>query len=155
MELAGPAVELYPTGRIVVFSNSVLFQAATPLYKQLPGTDYAWHEVVLDLIPGGNHKAAQEKISAAITSVYEKYRADIEQQMNYLEGIQMNTPTPDAKLQFTDAGLELLVRYPVGLRKEAEIDEQVTRTLLDLINSDPELKASVSASPKIRAVVKG
>src|SRR5581483_11604229 len=28
MELAGPAVDLYPTGRIVVFSNSVLFQAA-------------------------------------------------------------------------------------------------------------------------------
>jgi small-conductance mechanosensitive channel len=155
MELAGPAVDLYPTGRIVVFSNSVLFQAATPLFKQLPGTDYTWHEVVLDLVPGGNHKAAQEKIAAAMNSVYEKYRAEIEQQMNYLEGIQMNTPRPDAKLQFTDAGLELLVRYPVGLRKEAEIDEQVTRTLLDLINGDPELKSSVSATPKIRAVVKG
>ena len=37
MELAGTGVDLYPTGRIVVFSNSVLFQATTPLFKQLPG----------------------------------------------------------------------------------------------------------------------
>lgn len=41
MELAGTGLDLYPTGRIVVFSNSVLFQAGTPLFKQVPGTEYA------------------------------------------------------------------------------------------------------------------
>ena len=45
MELAGTGVDIYPTGRIVVFANSVLFQATTPLFKQIPGTEYAWHEV--------------------------------------------------------------------------------------------------------------
>ena len=86
MELAGPAVDLYPTGRIVVFSNSVLFQAATPLFKQLPGTDYTWHEVALDLAPGGNHKAVEEKVSAAVNSIFEKYRATLESQTGYVEG---------------------------------------------------------------------
>jgi hypothetical protein len=56
MELAGTGIELYPTGRVVMFSNSVLFQAATPLFKQIPGTEYAWHEVAVSLAPGSNYK---------------------------------------------------------------------------------------------------
>ncbi len=158
MELAGPSVDLYPTGRIVVFSNSVLFQAATPLFKQLPGTDYTWHEVLLALTPGGNHKSVQEKVSAAVNSVYESYREEIERQSSYVDGraeFQIKSPAPESRLQFGDAGLELLVRYPVELRKEAEIDDHVTRKLLEIISGDPELKAAVSASPKLRAVVKG
>ena len=35
-----------------MFSNAVLFQAATPLFKQIPGTEYAWHEVVVTIAPG-------------------------------------------------------------------------------------------------------
>ncbi len=158
MELAGPAVDLYPTGRIVVFSNSVLFQATTPLFKQLPGTDYSWHEVVLELAPGGNHKSLQDKVSAAVNSIYENYRADIERQSNYVDGraeFQMKPPTPESKLQFGEAGLELVVRYPVELRKEAQIDDHITRKLLEIITDDPELKSAVTTSPKIRAVVKG
>lgn len=37
MELAGTGIDLYPTGRVIVFPNSVLFQAGTPLFKQIPG----------------------------------------------------------------------------------------------------------------------
>jgi hypothetical protein len=47
------------------------------------------------------------------------------------------------------------VRYPVELRKEAEIDDHITRKLIEIISGDPELKAAVTGSPKIRAVVKG
>jgi small-conductance mechanosensitive channel len=158
MELAGPAVDLYPTGRIVVFSNSVLFQASTPLFKQLPGTDYTWHEVVLELAPGGNHKSAQEKIGSAVSSVYENYRADIERQSGDIEHrveFQLKSPNPESKLQFGDGGLELLVRYPVELRKEAEIDDHITRAIIEIISNDPDLKSAFSGSPKIRAIVKG
>ncbi|HEY2017890.1 MAG TPA: hypothetical protein VGH38_30510, partial [Bryobacteraceae bacterium] len=42
MEMAGSGTDLYPTGRVAVFSNAVLFQAGTPLYKQMPGTEYIW-----------------------------------------------------------------------------------------------------------------
>jgi small-conductance mechanosensitive channel len=158
MELSGPAVDLYPTGRIVVFSNSVLFQATTPLFKQLPGTDYTWHEVVLDLTEGGNHKAVQDKVAAAVNAIYEQYRDDIERQTSSIEGrveFQITVPGPDAKLQFGDSGLELIVRYPVGIRKTSEIDDHVTRALLEMIDKDPELKSAIVGSPKIRAVVKG
>jgi hypothetical protein len=158
MELAGTGIDLFPTGRVVVFSNSVLFQATTPLFKQIPGTEYAWHEVVLNLVPGGNHKLAQDKLFQAVNSVHDQYRAGFERQRGFIERrieVQLKTPSPETRLQFGDAGLELLVRYPVEIRNESVTDEQVTRKVLDVIQNDPEMQAAVVGSPKIRAAIKG
>jgi small-conductance mechanosensitive channel len=158
MELAGTGLDFYPTGRIVVFSNSVLFQTGTPLFKQIPGTEYAWHEVAVLIAPDGNHKAAQEKLVSAVNAVYSEYRDEIESQHATIErrvDIQIEAPRPEARLQFADAGLELLVRYPVEIRKAPDIDEEMTRKVLELIETDAALKAAVSGNPKIRSAVKG
>jgi small-conductance mechanosensitive channel len=158
MELAGTGIDLFPTGRVVVFSNSVLFQATTPLFKQIPGTEYAWHEVVFNLVPGGNHKLAQEKLFEAVKSVHEQYREGFERQRGFIERrieVQLKTPSPETRLQFGDTGLELLARYPVEIRNESVTDEQVTRKVLEVIQSDPEVQAGVVGSPKIRAAIKG
>lgn len=158
MELAGTGVDLFPTGRIVVFSNSVLFQATTPLYKQIPGTEYAWHEVAVGLVAGGNYKNVQDKLLAAVTKVYDKYRGEIESQHRDVERrieIEIAPPSPAAQLQFGDTGLEYVVRYPVEIRRSAQIDDEVTRAILEIIDADAEVKAAVSGSPKIRAAVKG
>lgn len=158
MELAGTGLDFYPTGRIVVFSNSVLFQTSTPLFKQIPGTEYAWHEVVVTIAPSGNHKAAQEKLVAAVNAVYSKYRHAIERQHADIErrvDIQIEAPQPEARLQFADVGLELLVRYPVEIRRAPDVDEDMTRRVLDLVENDPVLKTAISGIPKIRTAVKG
>jgi small-conductance mechanosensitive channel len=158
MEMAGTGLDFYPTGRIVAFSNSVLFQAATPLFKQIPGTEYAWHEVVVMIAPDGNHKATQEKLLAAVNGVYSKYRAEIERQHATIErrvDIQVEAPRPEARIQFADTGLELLVRYPVEIRSAPDIDEEMTRKVLEMIETDTALKAAVSGTPKIRSAVKG
>jgi small-conductance mechanosensitive channel len=159
MELAGTGIELYPTGRVVMFSNSVLFQAGTPLFKQLPGTEYAWHEVAVALTPESNYKLVQEKLSAIVETIFEKYRSAIESQLGGTERrleVSLSTPKPESRLQFTDAaGLEFVVRYPVDIRRAAEIDDNVTRSILDTLAATPDLKASVSGPPKIRAAIKG
>ena len=158
VELAGTGLDFYPTGRIVVISNAVLFQTGTPLFKQIPGTEYAWHEVVVMIVPNGNHKGVQDKLMAAVNSVYEKYRPEIDRQHANIErrvDIQIAAPKPEARLQFADAGLELLVRYPVEIRKAPDIDEEMTRKVLQLVEGDEALKAAVSGTPKIRSAVKG
>jgi small-conductance mechanosensitive channel len=158
MELAGTGIELYPTGRVVMFSNSVLFQAATPLFKQIPGTEYAWHEVAVSLAPGSNYKLVQEKVFGIVESVYEKYRNVIESQLGGIERrleVQLKAPVPESKLQFTDAGLEFVVRYPVDIRRASEIDDNVTRAVLDALDTNENLKTAVSSPPKIRAAIKG
>jgi small-conductance mechanosensitive channel len=158
MEMAGTGLDFYPTGRIVVFSNSVLFQTGTPLFKQIPGTEYAWHEVVVKIAPEGNHREAQEKLVRAVNEVYAGYREEIERQHAMIErrvDILIDAPRPEARLQFADAGLELLVRYPVEIRRAPDIDEEMTRKVLNLIESDPVLKAVFSGTPKIRSAIKG
>jgi len=158
MELAGTGLDFYPTGRIVVFSNSVLFQSGTPLFKQIPGTEYAWHEVVVMIAPGGNHQIAQEKLVAAVNKVYSQYRGEIGRQHAGIErrvDFQLEIPRPEARLQFADPGLELLVRYPVEIRRAPDIDEEMTRQVLELIESDETTRSAVSGTPKIRSAVKG
>ena len=158
MELAGTGVDLEPTGRVVVISNSVLFQAATPLFKQIPGTEYTWHEVAVPLSASANYKLVQQKILNAVNSVYERYRDAIERQLSNIEWhmeMQLKAPVPQTKLQFADNGLEFLVRYPVDIRQASDIDDNVTKAVLEVVNNEPELKASVSGLPKIRAPIRG
>jgi small-conductance mechanosensitive channel len=157
MELAGTGVDLYPTGRIVVFSNSVLFQATTPLFKQLPGAEYTWHEVAVELNPGGKYDLVEKQLLDAVHSVHSAYGEELQRQMGHTErriDIQMKVPEPHGQLQYTDTGLEYVVRYPVGLHQVSEADEKITRKLLELLQQ-PDLQASVSGLPRIRAAVKG
>ncbi len=156
MELAGTGIDIYPTGRIVVFANSVLFQP-TPLFKQLPGAFYAWHELTLLLAPGADCKPLEKKVLSAIQGIFAEYRAEMEREHKTLErqlDVPLQAPAPFARLQAADVGLEYIVRYPVGLRQVAEVDEKVTRTILEILAGDPELKAIVSGTPKIAAAVK-
>jgi len=155
MELGGTGADLHPTGRVVVVSNSVLFQGA-PFYKQIPGTAYTWHEVAVKLEQGGDYTAAESKLLEAVNSVYAQYRVTIEQQHQTLEGlmaIPSLAPTPQARLQLVENGLDLVVRYPVVLNREAETDNQMARKVVEVINNDPELKAAVG-SPTIRPATK-
>jgi hypothetical protein len=158
MELAGTGVDLYPTGRIAVFSNSVLFQPTTPLYKQVPGTEYAWHEVSLTVAPGGNHKAVHEKALAAVVSVYDGYREEMERQQGTIGDrveVVLHAPAPEAKFQFSGDGLGLVIRYPVLLSRASEIDDHIAESLISLITTDAEVKAGITGMPKIQAAVKG
>jgi small-conductance mechanosensitive channel len=151
MELGGAGADLHPTGRVVVVSNSVLFQGA-PFFKQIPGTAYGWHEVEVKLERGSDYKLAESKLLEAVNSVYSQYRDSLEQQHQALEGlvaIPFAVPSPQTRLQLVENGLDLLVRYPVVLHRESEIDNQMARRVVEVINSDPELKAAVG-SPTIR-----
>lgn len=158
MELAGTGVDLYSTGRIAVFSNSVLFQATTPLFKQLPGTQYTWHEVVLPLAPGADFGLLQKTVLGTVEAGYKdsgralgRYQPELEHGVE----ISVTPPLPHQHLQFADAGLELVVRYPVDLRNASEVDDKITRVLLDMIKSDKQIQSGIAGTPKIRAAVKG
>ena len=158
MELAGSGTELQPTGRVAVFSNSVLFQAGTPLFKQMPGTEYAWHELTVKLALSANYGPASESMVHVVKSVYSDYSAGIERQYRDVQAwmdLPTDAPRIDSRLQLVDGGLQLWVRYPVEIQKSAEIDERITQAFLTLMRENTEVKSAVTAPPAIRAVVKG
>ena len=158
MELAGTGVDIYQTGRIVVFANSVLLQPTTPLFKQLPGAEYAWHELAVSLNSGADYNLAEQSILEAVRSVYEEYREGFARQhgdSGRRIDIPLKVPEPHAQLQSSDTGLESVVRYPVGLDRVAEVDDKIMRKLLETIQMQLGLKEAISGMPKIRAAVKG
>ena len=156
MELAGTGIDLYPTGRVVVFSNSVMFQAA-PFFKQLPGTAYAWHEIAVMLAPNSDPAKIEHKLLDAVTSIYSRYRHIIDHQHALVERIldaPVDAPVPKSQLHYIETGLELTVRYPVEIPTAADIDNQVTRKLMEEIAADEDLRSAVTGSPILRAPIK-
>lgn len=152
MELNGEPNNLQPTGRIVVFSNSVLFQP-NAFYKQIPGAEYNWHELGLTLSPDSDYHLAETRLMGAVKSIYDEYKDHIEQQheaaRNMLH-IQLATPQIHGRMRFVDSGVEFVVRYPVEMRRAAEIDDKITRKLLDTIDAEPRLKLVATSTPKIQ-----
>ncbi len=158
MELAGSGTELQPTGRVAVFANSVLFQSGTPLYRQMPGAEYGWHELSVKLALSANYSHASDELMKIVETVYESYKPRIEGQHRQVEA-WMDSPIPapgtDSRLQLVDGGLQLYIRYPVELRQGSQIDQQITQSVITLMAEDPELKGAVVTPPTIRALVKG
>ena len=153
MELGGSRLDLQPTGRIVVFSNSVLFQP-TAFFKQLPGADYSWHEVAMTLSPDTDYQLAETRLLAAVNSVYDEYRAQIEAQFDRVKDalhLPMGPPRPEARLRFNDNGLECVIRYPVEIHLGPQTDDKITRKLLETIDSEPHLRLVASGTPRIQS----
>lgn len=143
--------DMRSTGRVVVFSNSVIFQPAA-LYKQMPGLDYVWHTVTLTLSSDSDSQLAETKLNAAVDAVYQQYRDKIERQHRNLEhtiDIDIAAPRPDTRLRFSDAGLDFTVRYPAELKNAAATDDRVMKALYSTIESEPGLKFAPSGRPKV------
>ena len=153
MELLGSGAELHASGRVVVFSNSVLFQPSA-WFKQMPGTDYVWHTVKLSLTLESDFQLAQNRLSAAVDAVYQQYRERIEQQYAAFEqtvDIQLATPKPEVRLRFTENALEVIVQYPAPFQDAARIDEQVMKALYDAIAREPKLTLASAGAPQLAA----
>ena len=158
MELAGSGTELQPTGRVAVFANSVLFQSGTPLYRQMPGAEYAWHELSVKLALNNNHGHASDRLTSLVETVYDTYKPRIEGQHRQVEAwMDSAIPAPciDSRVQLVDGGLQLYIRYPVELRQGSAVDQQITQSVVALMETDEEVKSTVIAPPTIRALVKG
>lgn len=151
MEVSNAGGDMQPTGRVVVFSNSVLFQPSA-LFKQLPGTEYVWRTAKLVLTRESNAELAERTLTAAADSVYQDYRARIESQHQAFErsvDIKVSAPHPETRLRFTDGGLEFTVRYPAELRGAGAIDGRMVRALYDAVSKEPDLKLAPAGEPKL------
>ena len=90
----------------------------------------------------------------AVQSVYGEYRDSLQRQHDEAVAtlhITMETPQPRAHLRFVEAGLELVIRYPVDLRRSSEIDDQVTRKLLETVNAEPKLQLVSASKPTLQS----
>jgi small-conductance mechanosensitive channel len=138
MELSGEG-QMAPTGRVVAFANSIIFQSSGGLFKQIPGVNLAWHEVTFTLPSGADYGALKDKMVEAVTRVIADYHEDIVRQTREIQkaasAAETGDPLPSVQLRFSASSVDAIVRYPVQLSQAAEIDERVSRELLNVISA--------------------
>ena len=152
MEISG-GLAPRPTGRVVAFSNAVVFQAGSGMFKQIPGTNFLWHEITLTLDSKADYRQVEKRMLETVNKVFEEYKDRIEAQRRSVElslNSSLRTFTPESRLHLTQTALEVVVRYPVELSNAAEIDDRITREIVDAIERDPKLRLQISAGPSIK-----
>ena len=152
MELGSGGAET-PSGRIVAFPNSIVFQANAGLFKQIPGTNFDWHEITLTLSSDSDYGAVEQRVREAADAAFSEYGDEMERQHRQMEqtltSASVSALRPKTRLRFTPSGLEVAVRFPVDLQHATEIDNRVMRELLKAVRSDPSIKAPGSTPPSI------
>ncbi len=143
-----------PTGRVVAFSNSIVFQPTSGLFKQIPGTNFLWHEITLALSPDTDYSSVKERLLKVVEAVLADYRDDLEQQYRAMQSTLFSTSAdglrPKAQLRHTPSAVEVVIRYPVAGQQAAEIDERVTRELMKNLDREPKLKLASSGGSSVQ-----
>jgi small-conductance mechanosensitive channel len=148
MELGGHGM-FGPTGRVVAFANSIVFQVSSGLFKQIHGVNFVWREIVLNLPAGIDFSAAKEKLETAMAAALKDYRDEIVRQTKEIQRATSTSSGGDAQprvqLIFSAAGVEAHIRYPVYPQNAAEIDERVSQHVLEVVSAlDADTKAADS-----------
>jgi small-conductance mechanosensitive channel len=159
MEVSAGGTDARATGRVVVFSNAVVFQPNAGLFKQIPGTNFVWHEISLTLTPDSNYHQVEERMMQAVNSVYQKYKDRMEAQRRNMEqnlsGISVRPLDPESRVRLTQTGLEVVIRYPLDLSNAAQIDDDMARAMLEAIGKEPRLRLVGTGTPNIQPVTDG
>jgi small-conductance mechanosensitive channel len=154
MEVGGPS-DSQPTGRIVAFSNSIVFQPSSGVFKQIPGTNFVWHELKLTLSSETDYNGAKQRLTQAMDTALTDYREGIEAQRAGLErNLNAVSPAefrPKVRLHYTSSGVEATIRFPVELEKAGEMDDHVMKTIFAALDREPKLKLLGAEMPAVRA----
>jgi small-conductance mechanosensitive channel len=157
MELTDDANGRQPTGRIVIFPNSIVYQPNGNFFNQLPGAHYLWNEMRLTLAPDCDYRLAEQRVMEVVGAVFARYRDSIQRDYHNVEGglnISFESPRPFSRLQLSNAGIEVIVRYPVPLKTTAQAVDEISRRFIDAINREPGLRLVPQGNPALqRAVV--
>lgn len=150
----GSSGDSQPSGRVVAFSNSIVFQPTSGLFKQIPGASFFWHEISLSFAPENDYKAIKQRVSGAVELGFKEYKEKMERQQRQLEasvnsisGIELH---PRVRTHYTQSGIEAIVRYPADPQNASEMDDAIMRELLAAVNKEPKLKLLSSSGPRLR-----
>jgi small-conductance mechanosensitive channel len=139
-----------PTGRVVAFANSVVFQASGGIFKQIPGVNLAWLEFRLAVPGDGDFAAIKKRLLDAAQRVLEEFRDDIERQTLALQRTSSSgaaeRPQAYVQLRFASGAVEAIVRYPVPLQRAAEVEERMSRALLDAASERADREREVQGA---------
>ena len=154
MELQGPG-NSQPTGRTVAFSNSIVFQPTSGVFKQIPGTNFIWHELKLTLAPDTDYHAARERITQAAEAALEGFRDTMEAQRASLARNLVSVSPAElrarVRMHYTGAGIEATVSFPVEFQKSSEMDDRMMKEIMTALGREPKIRLLGAEAPLAKA----
>jgi small-conductance mechanosensitive channel len=153
MELSNDDFGLQPTGRVVVFPNSVVFQPNGNFFKQLPGSSFIWNELRLTLTPDCDYRLAEKKILEVVNDVFARYRDSVQRESRRVEldlSVRFEMPKPQSRIELRSTGLAMVIRYPVPLHSAVQTADEIARRLVDAIRREPDLELATQGTPSLR-----
>jgi small-conductance mechanosensitive channel len=153
MELSNDDFGFQPTGRVVVFPNSVVFQPNGNFFKQLPGSSFMWNELRLTLAPDCDYRLAEKKILEVVNDVFAHYRDSVQREARRVEldlNVSFEMPKPQSRIELRSTGLEMVIRYPVPLHNAVQTADEIARRLVDAIRREPGLELVAQGTPSLR-----
>ena len=144
-----------PTGRVVALANSVVFQASGGVFKQIPGVSLVWRELSLTIPADADYAAIKERLlRAAGSRARELPRRSRAADARAAEDIgveRRREGEAQVQLRFSSDSIEAIVRYPVPLQRAAEVEERMSRALLDAIRERAAGRRSSPCNPRSRS----
>jgi hypothetical protein len=113
-----------------------------------------WHEITVTLPGDSDYHNVEKNLTEVVERVFASYKDDIESQRLQMERALGYTSSgefrPRTRLRFTANGLEAVILYPVTLQNATEIDDRITREVLDALGKDNQQKSTGQGTPTLK-----
>ncbi|HEY2107947.1 MAG TPA: mechanosensitive ion channel family protein [Candidatus Binataceae bacterium] len=154
LELGGDAIQSGPTGRLVMIPNSSVFRDK---FLNHPGHSLIiWRELRFTVSPDCDFRLVEKQLLEVVEAVFARYRDSARSQLQEMErnlNIRVDSSRPQSRVRLQPDGLQINLRFPVDVRSEAQVVDEISRRLLDYIGRDPRLRFVPSGTPNIQMVV--
>jgi small-conductance mechanosensitive channel len=154
LELSGMEANAEPTGRVIAFSNSVVFQPTAGLFKDIPNTALVWREISFTLAPESDYDDVEERMLKAVHTAFNDYQGNLDRMRRQMEStlgmISISSLEPKLRFRKTASGIEVHIKFPSELHKAVEIDRRITQELLRAVEREPRLHVVEAEGPPIR-----
>jgi small-conductance mechanosensitive channel len=151
LELGGEHGERGPTGRVAVLPNSAVFKEK--FVNRGYGTVFTWRDVTLTIGPEGDYRLAEKTMLGVVEDVFAKYRDQARRDSREMErrlNLQVDAPRPHARIDVTPSGVQISVNYPVDVRNQTAVADEISRRLLDAFKREPSLRLVAPSVPNIQ-----
>jgi small-conductance mechanosensitive channel len=154
LEVAGLDTDAQPSGRLVAFPNSVVFQPTSGFIKQVPGILLIWREISFTLAPDSDYRSVEQRTYAALDTAFKEYQADLERLRSKMEknlrSVSIGSLEPKVRFKIRPTGIEIHLRFPVEQQRAAEIEDLITRELFRSLEVDPKLRVVEAEGPGLQ-----
>ena len=149
MELGGEG-QREPTGRLLVFPNSVVFREK--FANRAYGTSLGWAELELTVAPDCDYQLAEKLLLQAVEEVFSRYRDAARSGSREMErrfNLRLEPPRPQSRLRIGSDAIRLSVRYPVDVRMQVQVTDEISRRVLESLMREPRIRLAPHAAAAI------